>query len=209
MAKINLFNWDYENVGDMELPDEVFNVPLKRHLLWEYVRIYRANQRQGTASTKTRADVRGGGKKPWRQKGTGRARIGTIRSPLWNKGGIVHGPHPRDFSMKMNKKQKQLALRVALSQRFRDDDLLVLDSFELPDHRTKNLHEKISKFPLGSGVLFVDTATSTSNLYLASRNIPKVTCKNIVTLNAYDIISHRKIVFSKPAIETISEGLKS
>ncbi|HPR64728.1 MAG TPA: 50S ribosomal protein L4 [Thermoanaerobaculia bacterium] len=208
MVKVTVHNWDFEPVEELELPEEIFSVPLRRHLLWEYIRVYRANQRQGTASTKTRAEVAGSGKKLWRQKGTGRARMGSIRSPLWRKGGTVHGPRPRDYSLKMNKKQKRLALRMALSQRFRDNDLIVLDTLELNEHKTKELRNRMNKLSVQSGVLFVDSIADNRNLFLASRNLPKVDFVHVDTLNTYDVVGHRKVIFSKPAIQKVTEVLK-
>lgn len=209
MTKINVFNWDYDPVGDMELPDEIFAVPLRRHLLWEYVRIYRANQRQGTASTKTKAEVRGGGRKPWRQKGTGRARIGGIRSPLWRSGGVTHGPRPKDFRMKMNKKQKRQALKMALSQRLRDNDMIVLENLNLKEHKTRFLREKLHSFSFNRGILFVDADSENRNLYLAQRNLRIVDYIQVDALNTFHILSHGKVVFSKPALEKVAEVLKS
>lgn len=207
MPTVDLKNWKNEVMGSMELADSVFNVPFKPHLIWEYVRYYQAGLRRGTASTKTRAEVSGSGNKLWRQKGTGRARMGSIRSPLWRKGGVVHGPKPRDYGMKMNKKQRRLALCVALSERLREGNLLVLDSMELEDHKTKHLAELLQNFGEPKKCLLVDTLEENQELKLASRNLPYVESMHPNGMNAYHVTRYPRILISQRAVKKLMEVL--
>jgi large subunit ribosomal protein L4 len=206
MPNIDVKNWDNQVVGTLELPEEVFGKPLNRHLLWHYVRVYLAHQRQGNAATKTRAEVAGAGRKLWKQKGTGRARIGSVRSPLWRHGGTVHGPQPRAYDLKINRKEKQEALRQALSQKLRTESCWVLDSLVLEAPKTKELSVKLRKLGLGAKVLLVDGGDN-ANLKLAARNMPAVHCEPLASLNAYTVLKSGAVLFSREAITKISEVL--
>lgn len=206
MPNIDVKNWDNQVVGTLELPEEVFGKPLNRHLLWHYVRVYLAHQRQGNAATKTRAEVSGAGRKLWRQKGTGRARIGSLRSPLWRHGGTVHGPQPREYDLKVNRKEKQEALRQALSQKIRQESCWVLDTLALEAPKTKDLAGKLKKLGLDSKVLLVD-GKENGNLKLAARNMPAVHCEYLDSLNAYTVMKSGAVLFSRDAITKIAEVL--
>lgn len=206
MAELEVKNWQNEVVEKIELPDEIFSKPLNTHLLWHYTRVYLAHQRQGNASTKTRAEVSGSGRKLWRQKGTGRARIGSIRSPLWRHGGTVHGPKPRKYDLKINQKEKQEALRIALSEKLRSNSLVVLDSMVLEKPKTKELNTKLLNFNLQKSILLVDLS-SNKNLKLASRNLPKVDCLYLDSINAYEVLKHKNLLISRDAINKIKEAL--
>lgn len=205
MVELEVRNWQNETVEKIHLPDEVFARPLNRHLLWHYTRVYLAHQRQGNASTKTRGEVSGSGRKLWRQKGTGRARIGSIRSPLWRHGGTVHGPKPREYDLKINQKEKREALRIALSEKVRANSLIILDSMKLEKPKTKELYTKLRNFNLEKSVLLVDLSTN-KELKLASRNIPKVNCLFLDSINAYEILKHKNLLISKEAVNKIKEA---
>lgn len=205
--KLDVKNWDNEVVGSIELPDEVFAREVREHLVWEVVRSYLASRRRGTAKTKTRGEVKGSGIKPWKQKHTGRARAGDRRSPLWRHGGVVHGPQPRAYTLKVNKKARRAALAGVLSQRTAEGRLVVLDSLELPEPRTKAFVERMDKLGLaGEKVLLVD-GVENLNLYLASRNRPEVDALDARSLNAYEVLNHRWIVASRESVEKLAEVL--
>jgi large subunit ribosomal protein L4 len=206
MGKLQVFDRSGNPAAEMELTDSVFAYPEKGHLVYEAVRSYRANQRQGTAATKTRAEVRGGGKKPWRQKGTGRARVGSIRSPLWKKGGTVFGPQPRDYSYELPKKARRNALRSALSRKLADGLILVLSELELKEPKTKEAAALLKAFHLDTA-LFVDGAENT-NLFRAVRNLPRAKAVDVRTLNIYDVLNYKWLVFSQRALESAMERLK-
>jgi len=205
--KFDVKNWDNEVVGSVELPDSVFAREVREHLVWEVVRAYLASRRRGTHKAKTRGEVKGSGIKPWKQKHTGRARAGDRRSPLWRHGGVVHGPQPRSYTLKVNKKARRAALAGVLSQRAADGRLVVLDSMELPEPRTKAFMERLDKLGLaGEKVLLVD-GVENLNLYLASRNRPGVDAIDARSLNAYEVLNHRWIVASKESVEQLAEVL--
>ncbi len=205
--KLEVRNWDGEVVGEIEVPETVFAREVNPHLVWEVVRAYLASLRRGTHKTKTRGEVKGSGAKPWRQKGTGRARAGSRRSPLWRHGGTVHGPRPRSYAMKVNKKAKRAALAGALSQRVAEGRLVVLDSMELPEPKTRAFVERIGALGLeGEKVLLVD-GLENLNLFLASRNRPEVKALDARSLNAYEVLNHRWIVASQQAVRTLAEVL--
>jgi len=193
-------------VGELTLPDEVFSYPIKEHLIYEAVVNYQANQRRGTACTKTRGEVSGGGRKPWRQKGTGRARAGSIRSPLWRKGGIIFGPKPRDYSYQIPKKAKRNALKSALSMKLRENKIIIVDNLELNEPKTKKGVEIIKNLEVNSG-LFIDT-NKNKNLILALRNIPKIKAVGWEDVNIYDVLLYDKIIFSKRGFDGLMERLK-
>ena len=195
-----------KKVKDINASEEVFSFPVKDHLLWESVINFRANQRRGTANTKTRREVRGGGRKPWRQKGTGRARAGSNRSPIWRKGGITFGPRTKDYSYKLPKKAKRNALKSALSLKFSNKQIMILNELEFDEPKTKIGAELLSSLNLDS-VLFVDVHEN-KNLFLAMRNIPKVKAVDYRYLNVYDVLNYDKLVFTSRAFESFMEKIK-
>jgi len=206
MAKLDIIDRDGKSAAQLDLPEEVFAPAANDHLIYEAVVNYRANQRQGTASTKTRAAVSGGGKKPWRQKGTGRARVGSTRSPLWRKGGTVFGPQPRDYSSELPKKAKRGALRSALAHKLAAGDLIVASELEVKEPKTKEAVALLKAFHLDSALL-VDLAAN-ANLFLAVRNLARVKAVDVSGLNIYDVLAHKSLVFTKRAFEAVLEKLK-
>ncbi len=206
MLKLQVLDQSGKKLTEISAPKEVLSAPVKESLLYDAVVNYRANQRRGTASTKTRADVRGGGKKPWRQKGTGRARAGSNRSPLWRKGGTTFGPRPRDYSYSLNKKERRTALLSALSQRFSEEHLLVVDKLEFNAPKTKEGLKLLDLLKIDSA-LIVDRHDNT-NLFLSMRNIPKVKAVDFNQVNTYDVLNHGWLVITKPAFESLMEKLK-
>lgn len=207
MPKVDIINLDNATVGSLELADEVFGADVNEHLLYESVRHYMASQRMGLAKTKTRHEVAGSGKKLWKQKGTGRARMGSIRSPLWRHGGTTHGPQPRDYSYRLNKKMIQGALRSALTAKLRDGELKVVDGFTLADHKTKNFQAKLTKLNAANTVLLVENAEN-RNLALSSSNLPGVKLVASKDVTTYDLLKHKNVILSKAAAEKLSEALK-
>ncbi len=203
--KVQVFDNSGNKVKEISAPKEVFATPVNEHLIYEAVINYRANQRQGTAATKTRAMVRGSGRKPWRQKGTGRARVGSIRSPLWRSGGVTFGPQPRDYSYRMPKKARRLALKSVLAAKLADEQLMILESLDLAEPRTKEGAKLMSNLKLNSA-LFVDSHTN-KNLILAMRNLPKVKTVDHNQLTVYDVLDHKVLVFSQPAFDSLMERL--
>ena len=211
MPTVKVHNLKNKEVGSVELSDAVFGVELNEHLIHSAVKNYLQNKRQGTSATKTRGDVRGGGKKPWKQKGTGRARVASIRSPLWKGGGKVHGPQPRDWSSKMPKKMKRGALRSALSERLREENIIIIDDFIIDNSKTKSFIEILTTLGLiednkHKKTLIVDSLDN-ENLILSSRNIQKVKVINSYGLNVYDLLYHEKLILSKSAVEELNGWL--
>ncbi|MBM3304876.1 MAG: 50S ribosomal protein L4 [Candidatus Aminicenantes bacterium] len=206
MAKLKVIDKNGKPSAEVDLPESVFSYPEKGHLIYEAVISQLANRRQGTAATKTRTAVSGGGKKPWRQKGTGRARVGSTRSPLWRKGGTVFGPQPRDYSTSLPKKARRNALRSALAGKLADKRLLVLDGFEIKEPKTREALALLKAFNLDSALL-VDVAGN-ANLFLSVRNLPAVKAVDVRSLNITDVLAHRWLVFSRQAFETAMERLK-
>jgi len=206
MPTVEVKNLKNESVGELELRDEIFGVPLNEALIYFAVNNYLTNQRQGTVATKTRGQVRGSGKKLWKQKGTGRARVASLRSPLWKGGGNVHGPQPRDWKSEMPKKMKRGALKSALSERLREGNLLVVEQFDLADHKTKSFAAIASSFGWDNKTLIVET-TPQQNLVLSSRNLPGLKLAANVNVNIYDVLYHDKIVFTRDAINALQEKL--
>lgn len=204
-------NLKNNEVGDVELSDAVFGAELNESLIHAAVRNYLANRRQGTSATKTRGNVSGSGRKLWKQKGTGRARIASLRSPLWKGGGNVHGPQPRDWSYKMPKKMRRGALRSALSERLREGNLVIFDDFSFGNSKTKEFLGVMSELGFNdkkkmTKTLIVDSLDNL-NLILASRNVQKTKVTNSYGLNIYDIIYHEKLLISRSAIEELSHLL--
>jgi len=192
-------------VGNVELPDTVFGEAVKAHLLHRVVVASLARRRAGTADTKTRAEVSGGGKKPFRQKGTGRARMGSTRSPLLRGGGTVFGPHPRDYAQKVNRKELRAALRSALSAKARENKLIVVDDLEIAEPRTKAFLEVARALGLSRALLVTDGPAR--NLVLGSRNLRTFKVLPVEGLNVYDVLRYDQLVLSRPAVEKISEVL--
>ena len=208
MPEIDIKNQSGQAVGKITLPDPVFGAPIKRHLLHEAVRNYRARARAGTHETKNRSDVAGGGKKPWKQKHTGRSRHGSTRSPLWRKGGTVFGPHPRDYSYDLPKEVKRGALRGALSLKLKSNRLIVLDRIELATPKTKELVDLLeNKLGLETRVLLVHEGADSGNLALAARNNPRVKAVRPMGINVFDLLYHDYLVLSREAAEKVGEVL--
>ena len=206
MAKVQILDQTGKKTKEINAPEDVLAYPVKEHLIYEAVVNYRANQRRGTASTKTRAEVRGGGRKPWRQKGTGRARAGSTRSPIWRSGGITFGPRPRDYSYRMPKKAKRNALKSVLAMKFAEKQIMVLDSLKFKEPKTKEGVNFLKKLKIESA-LVVDTQEN-RNLFLSLRNIPKIKAVDINQVNIYDVLNHKSLVFTQKAFESLMERLK-
>lgn len=203
MANVAVYNMSGDRVGDMELNDSIFGVEVNEHAVHMAVVQYLANQRQGTKSTKTRAEVSGGGRKPWRQKGTGHARQGSIRAPQWTGGGVVFAPKPRDFSIKLNKKLKRLAMKSALTSRVLENKFIVLDELKLNEIKTKEMKKVVDSLKLKKA-LFVMTG-SDKNVILSARNLPDVKTAAVNTINVYDILKYDTFVVTKDAVNQIQE----
>ena len=199
-----VFSQARAEVGSVELPPAIFAEPLRRALLSDVVRMQTASRRAGTASTKEKGEVRGGGKKPWKQKGTGRARAGSIRSPLWPGGGTVFGPHPRDYSYAMPKRARKTALRSALAQKLREERLTIVDRIELPELKTKHFVELLRGLGIADSVLVV-VADDEARLELAGRNLPRVKVLRAIGLNVYDLLRYHHLVITRTALQAITE----
>lgn len=207
MANIDVLNLSGQKVGSLELADEVFAAnQVNEALLWEAVKHYRAALRQGTHATKNRKLVAGSGKKLWKQKGTGRARVGSVRSPIWRHGGTVHGPQPRDYSYKLPKKMLVGALRSALSAKLRDGEMKVVQAFNFADHKTKSAMGALGKLEAGRTVLVVDNGDN-RNLTLGVRNLKGVTLLPTREVNPYHLLGHKSVILSEAAARKFSEAL--
>lgn len=206
MPTIDVVNLKKEKVGQVELSDAVFGVEVNEALMWESVRHYTASRRGGNAKTKVRREVAGSGKKLWRQKGTGRARMGSVRSPLWRHGGTVHGPVPRDYSYRLPKKMLVGALRSALTAKLRDGELMVVEAFPLDDHKTKTVMSAFRILEATGKVLVVDNSDS-RDLQLGARNLPGVKVVASREVTTYDLLGHDRILMSKGAAKKLSEAL--
>lgn len=207
MAVTEVKNIKNEKTGDVDLNDSIFGVEVKEHIIHDIVRMQRASRRAGNASTKTRAEVRGGGAKPWRQKGTGRARAGTRNSPLWRGGGTTFGPKPRDFSYRVPRKVRQLGLRMALSSRLAEENLVVLDAFQLEEIKTKNFVEIMNALELDNALIVIPK--SDEKLEKSSHNVPGYKVMAAAGLNVYDILLHKKIVLLQDCLGQLEERLLS
>ena len=203
MPKVDLLNIEGKKVGDIELSDDIFAVEVNEDVMHEVVVNYLANQRQGTQSTKTRSEVTGGGKKPWKQKGTGRARQGSIRAPQWIKGGIALGPKPRSYKYTLNKKVKRLALKSALSSKVLENKLIVLDSLNFDEIKTKNMSKVLSNLNVTKALVVLKE--SNLNVQASARNIPNVKRALVNTINTYDILKYDAFVVTKDAVAKIEE----
>lgn len=202
---VSVVNFAGETVGEIELLDTVFNQPVNEGLLHQMVVAHLANQRRGTSDTLTRAQVAGGGKKPWRQKGTGRARQGSIRSPLWRKGGVTFGPHPRSYRQVVQKKARRAALRSALSAKLRDGELVVLERVELEAARTKFMREALERLGAPRGLLVVGERAP--QVQRAIRNLPGADVRVARDLGVYEVIAHPRVVLTRDAVAAIEEVL--
>jgi large subunit ribosomal protein L4 len=206
MATVDVKNLKNEVVGKLDLADAVFAGPINEDLMHQAVKQYLASHRAGTHKTKTRAEVTGSGKKPWRQKGTGRARVGEIRNPLWRKGGTVFGPTPRDYSYHLPRKMFRAALRSALAFKLKENQLSVVDAFSLNDHKTKPLAQALSGMGFSRKVLIVDHQGN-ANLHLAARNMEEVQLIPNLQVTPYHLLNAHQVVFSKAAIQALQEVL--
>ena len=210
MPTVKVRNLENEEVGEVQLSDAVFGVPFNEPLIHAAVRNFMANARQGTSATKTRGDVSGAGRKLWRQKGTGRARIASLRSPLWKGGGNVHGPQPRDWSYNMPKKMRRGALRSALSERVREGNVVVIQGWSFEKPKTKDFVASMTTLGLEGKTLIVDSFDN-ENLMLSARNLQHAKVINSHSLNIYDLLYHEKLVLSQAAVSELEEllGAKS
>ena len=206
MPTVKVVNLKNEEVGSVDLADAVFDAELNESLIHAAVRNYLANGRAGTSATKTRGNVAGSGRKLWKQKGTGRARIASIRSPLWKGGGNVHGPQPRDWSYNMPKKMRRGALRSALSERLREGNVVVLDGFNLAEAKTKQFIGAMASLGLAGKTLIVDSLEN-ANLLLAARNVKTAKVVNSYGVNIYDLLYHEKLALTRSAAEELSAML--
>ena len=204
MPKVALYDINGNNIGEIELSDKVFGQEVKTSVLHQVVVNYLANQRQGTQSTKTRSEVRGGGIKPWRQKGTGRARQGSIRATQWIKGGIALGPKPRDYRYSVNKKLKAVALKSALSAKVQGNEIIVVDAINFEEIKTKQVANMLGALKVDSSALIV-TNEKNDNVVKSARNIEGVTTTFMGSLNVYDILKHDVMVITKDAVSKIEE----
>ncbi len=205
MPTVTVCNSKNEQVGEIELNDEIFNVSIKSHLLHEVVNMQLAKRRAGTASTKGRSEVRGGGRKPWRQKGTGRARAGTRSSPIWRGGGVTFGPKPRDYTPKVNKKIRKQALKMALTSKYKEDQMVVLDSFDLSEMKTKAVVELFEA--LGMESVLVVIPERNDILEKSASNVPHTKVLRSEGLNVYDILKYRHLMLMKDAVPKIEAAL--
>jgi len=203
MAKVSVYNMEGKQVEELELNDKIFQVDINKHLMHLSVVCQMANKRQGTQSAKTRAEVRGGGAKPWRQKGTGRARQGSIRAPHWTGGGVVFAPKPRDYSKKLNKKEKRAALKSAFTTKVNDEKLVVLDKLELGEVKTKEIKKVLDNFNVKKALIVLNEKNE--NVILSARNIPNVQTALTNSINVYDILKYDTLILTKDAVATIEE----
>ncbi len=204
MASVTVYDMKGKNVGSIELDDAIFGVEINEHLVHMAVVQQQANNRQGTQKAKTRSEVSGGGRKPWRQKGTGHARQGSIRAPQWTGGGVVFAPVPRDYSFKMNKKEKRAAMKSALSDKVASEKLIVLDKFELDEYKTKKVAEVLANLKVEGKTLIVLPDTD-EKITKSAGNIPTVQTSQVGTLNVYDVVNNGTVVITKDAALKIQE----
>lgn len=203
MANVAIYNMKGEEVGSLELSDAVFGANVNEHLVHMSVVQYLANKRQGTQKAKTRSEVRGGGRKPWRQKGTGHARQGSIRAPQWKGGGVVFAPTPRDYSFKLNKKEKRAALKSVLTSKVNDSKFIVLDELKLDEIKTKKFREVMENLKINKALVILNEKDE--NVIMSARNLPAVKTALTNTINVYDILKYDTVVVTKDAVATIEE----
>ena len=204
MPKVALYNIEGKQIGDIELKDEIFAVEISNAALHMTVKNFLANQRQGTQSTKTRTEVRGGGAKPWIQKGTGRARQGSIRAPQWKGGGVALGPKPRDYRYALNKKTRRLALKSALTAKVNDNEIFVIDSLAMNEIKTKKFVEILNNLKIDKKAFFV-TGEKETNLIASANNVPGIKTAVVNTINTYDVLYHDYLVIEKSAVAKLEE----
>ena len=203
MAQVSVYNMEGKEVGSMELNDAVFGVEVNEHLVHMAVVQQLANNRQGTQKAKTRSEVRGGGRKPWRQKGTGHARQGSTRAPQWTGGGVVFAPTPRDYSFKMNRKEKRAALKSALTSRVQENKLIVVDELKFDEIKTKKFAEVLKNLNLDKALVVLNE--NDEKVVMSAKNIPTVKTTQINTINVYDVLKYNTVVLTKAAAESIEE----
>lgn len=203
MSKVSVYNMEGNQVGDIELNDAIFGVEINEHLVHMAVVSQLANKRQGTQSAKTRSEVRGGGRKPWRQKGTGHARQGSTRSPQWAGGGVVFAPKPRDYSIRLNKKEKRAALKSVLTSKVQENKFIVVDAIKLDEIKTKRMKETMDNLKVGKALVVLNE--NDQNVVLSARNLPTVKTALTNTINVYDILKYDTVVIDKAAVATIEE----
>ena len=203
MAKVSVYNIEGKEVGDIELNDAIFGVEVNEHLVHMAVVAQLANKRQGTQKAKTRSEVSGGGRKPWKQKGTGHARQGSIRAPQWKGGGVVFAPTPRDYTINLNKKEKRLALKSALSSRVKENKFIVVDDFAMDEIKTKKMRQTLDNLKVSKAL--VVTSNGETNTVLSVRNLRGVKAASPNAINVYDILKYNTVVASKAAVNTIEE----
>ena len=201
MSNVSVYNMEGNEVGTLELNDAVFGVEVNEHLVHMAVVRQLANKRQGTQKAKTRSEVSGGGRKPWRQKGTGHARQGSIRAPQWTGGGVVFAPVPRDYSFKMNKKERRIALKSALTTRVQENKLVVLDELKLDAIKTKDMQNVLNNLKVEKAMVVTDN----ENVIVSARNIPNVITASVGTLNVFDILKYNTVVLDKAAVAKVEE----
>ena len=204
MPKVNVYNMLGEQVGEIELNDDVFGIEVNQHVVYEVVKNQLANRRQGTQSAKTRAEVRGGGRKPWRQKGTGRARAGSSRSPVWTGGGVTFAPKPRDYSYKVPKKVKRLAMKSALTSKVENNEIIVIDELNFDAPKTKDMVNLLKKLNADRKALIV-TAEKNENVIRSANNIPAIQTTVVNNLNVYDILKYNSFIITKDAVRKVEE----
>ncbi len=203
MSKVSVYNMEGNQVGEIELNDAVFGVEINEHLMHKAVVSQLANKRQGTQSAKTRSEVRGGGRKPWRQKGTGHARQGSTRAPQWTGGGVVFAPKPRDYSIKLNKKEKRAALKSAMASRVAENKFIVLDELKLDEIKTKKFQTVLQNLKVNKALVVM--GEKNDNVILSARNIPGVHTALVNTINVYDILKYNTMIVTKEAVLAIEE----
>ena len=203
MANVSVYNMEGNEVGTLELSDAVFGAKINEHLVHMAVVAHLANKRQGTQKAKTRAEVSGGGKKPWRQKGTGHARQGSTRAPQWTGGGVVFAPVPRDYSFKMNKKEKRAALKAALTSRVNENKFIVVDELKFDEIKTKKFQAVMDNLKVSKALVVLDEGSD--NAAISARNIPTVKTAQVNTINVYDILKYNTVVATKAAVASIEE----
>ena len=204
MPKVDVYNVEGKKVSDVELKEEIFGIEPNEAIVHSVLVNYLANQRQGTQSTKTRAEVRGGGRKPWRQKGTGRARQGSIRAPQWIKGGIALGPKPRSYRYTVNKKERRLALKSILSSKVTENELTVVDKLEVKEIKTKTMVKALADLKVEGKTLIV-IPEKNENVQKSTRNLEGVRTSSVATLNVFDLLKHKKLVLTVDAVKKIEE----
>ena len=203
MANVSVYNMEGNTVGTIELSDAVFGVEIKKHLVHQAVIQQLANNRQGTQKAKTRSEGSGGGRKPWRQKGTGHARQGSTRAPQWTGGGVVFAPVPRDYSFKMNKKEKRIALKSVLTEKVQENKLMVLDELKLAEIKTKSMKKVLDNLKVSSALIVTDE--NSDNVVLSARNLAGVQTAAVNTINVYDLLKYDTVIVSKSSVASIEE----